>query len=663
MLGQQSPFSLSDQRARLLLLSVCMRTAAACVFATLLSTAILGCAAARAEPINEAEDAALEKLGIALHKNEAGRMVVHAVQDGSPADRADVQRGDVVLLIDESPVIGRDDLSKALDKKSQGHTVRLTLSRNQAVGTVTLHVRQPDKDGKFVAPPGDEAFMLGMCVARFDDAATVTEVTPTSPAWKAGIRQGDKILKLDMFEPESFEDLLDGARKFVNEQDRKSLPITLDRNGEEFVANVDLAPLPEPAEREQDVRVVRRQQGSNGPTQDYRQPTAQNRFLYNRGGEGFVGFQERSSDGAVAILYQTGSDRGLNNSTTTNNSTNSSTTNNAAQGAATPGQNPNAANDPLSGLAPTGQTVAGTNPATSNQQNLNLGQGIVGRVLFRSGLDGTTVYTQVSGLKPGRYIVALHQQADTFMPYAQNGQNGMTQQPAANAANQGVANNNGAGNQQNLNQLFNNPGQQANQNQANQNQVNQNQPAMRNTPQNAGGQQPLLTLSYLTVNYQGNGMAGQNLPNIPVVNLIGLMVAVHPVDGNPTGTAAATGNTPATAQGNGAGQVPPGAQDVNGNPVVPGGAPYGNANNPGASQNTSTGTPMLGNPVATGVIGFAGANTFNQSGFVGATGNGLPQGQAIPQQTTPQQTVPQQGVPQQPIPQQPNNGAQLPIRQ
>ena len=64
-------------------------------------------------------------------------LLVRGVQDGSPADRAGITRGDVVVGADGTPVTGLDDLHAAVDAAGRG---ALELEVLRGADRVTLRV-------------------------------------------------------------------------------------------------------------------------------------------------------------------------------------------------------------------------------------------------------------------------------------------------------------------------------------------------------------------------------------------------------------------------------------------------------------------------------------------------------------------------------------------
>jgi S1-C subfamily serine protease len=66
-------------------------------------------------------------------RGDRGGFLVHEVQEASPAERAGLEQGDVVVAIDGEPLKGMDDLQRRLTKDSIGRRVVLSLLRERRV--------------------------------------------------------------------------------------------------------------------------------------------------------------------------------------------------------------------------------------------------------------------------------------------------------------------------------------------------------------------------------------------------------------------------------------------------------------------------------------------------------------------------------------------------
>ena len=72
-------------------------------------------------------------------------MLVTSVEEGSPAHRAEIRTGDLIVGLDDHPIAGVDDLLKLLDEERIGRTTRLTLLRRTEKREVTIVPRESDR--------------------------------------------------------------------------------------------------------------------------------------------------------------------------------------------------------------------------------------------------------------------------------------------------------------------------------------------------------------------------------------------------------------------------------------------------------------------------------------------------------------------------------------
>src|SRR5579872_6051596 len=145
------------------------------------------------------------------------------VEEASPAEKAGLKAGDVVLEYNGQRVEGMEQFGRMVRETPPGREVRLTISRNGAQQTLTaalgsrrsryqVHI-PPFEIPEIVIPDipqiytatrtarlGVEAEALGEQLAGYfavKEGVLVRAVLDNSPAQKAGIRAGDVITKVD----------------------------------------------------------------------------------------------------------------------------------------------------------------------------------------------------------------------------------------------------------------------------------------------------------------------------------------------------------------------------------------------------------------------------------------------------------------------------------
>lgn len=193
----------------------------------------------KVEPTPAPAPASTRSLGVKIEKVRLGfrttAVRVTEVQEESPAVRAGLEPGDVIIAANSTPVEDLDQLNAAVQKSGPVMTLKVLDPRTRREVPVQVHleavaantpVNRPGPDtlpapGPTPAPttPGagaSSARAIGLIVeagtADLLPVVKVVQVTPGSPAEKAGIEPGDAIVGLNdkvIFAP----DLLDEALK------------------------------------------------------------------------------------------------------------------------------------------------------------------------------------------------------------------------------------------------------------------------------------------------------------------------------------------------------------------------------------------------------------------------------------------------------------------
>lgn len=137
--------------------------------------------------------------------------LVSSVESGSPAAKAGIERGDVILSFNGQPVSDSNTLRNRVASSRPGSSASVTLMRNGREETKQLTLGELEgtrratndsedrgKGGRYgmaVSPlTPDVANQLGV---HAKSGLVVEEVTPASPASDAGIREGDVIVEVN----------------------------------------------------------------------------------------------------------------------------------------------------------------------------------------------------------------------------------------------------------------------------------------------------------------------------------------------------------------------------------------------------------------------------------------------------------------------------------
>ena len=191
---------------------------------------------------------------------------ISRVEENSPAEKAGVKTGDVVLEYNGQRVEGMEQFGRMVRETPPGREAKLTISRNGAMQTLTavLGLRKFPFSGNF--PPGFEvpefhmpdipqifttirspmlgveAESLGSQLAVYfgvKEGVLVRSVLENTPAQKAGIKAGDVITRVDGMAVSAPSELSNAVRAanakktYAIELVRDRKPVTLSVNVED----------------------------------------------------------------------------------------------------------------------------------------------------------------------------------------------------------------------------------------------------------------------------------------------------------------------------------------------------------------------------------------------------------------------------------------------
>jgi len=162
-------------------------------------------------------------------------LMVHAVEENSPAEEAGIESGDIILEIEGQPVHRRGDVQEIVNSVEEGAEVTLLLLSNGQVEEITL---KPELD------PESQLLKIGV----WPWWNIVSNVGAGSPAYEAGIRDGDTILSINgqvIYNDESISSALHSIEegeeiKLVLLREGKETSLSLTNVGYQSLPGVDL---------------------------------------------------------------------------------------------------------------------------------------------------------------------------------------------------------------------------------------------------------------------------------------------------------------------------------------------------------------------------------------------------------------------------------------
>ncbi|MEO5340258.1 MAG: DegQ family serine endoprotease [Magnetococcus sp. MYC-9] len=144
--------------------------------------------------------------------------VVAQVVPGSAADKAGLQRGDVITKANGHPIHGMADLHNAVGLSRTGERLELELVREGVVRQVGVVIGEPERqrvEGERLDPRLAGA-VLELSAAGDGEGIHVVSVEPDSVAWGIGLRTDDRIVSVNRKGVASFQELKSLLKKVKN---------------------------------------------------------------------------------------------------------------------------------------------------------------------------------------------------------------------------------------------------------------------------------------------------------------------------------------------------------------------------------------------------------------------------------------------------------------
>ncbi len=161
-------------------------------------------------------------IALSMGLKEPRGALVSSVMPGDPADKAGIKPGDIIVEFDGKPIEQMNDLPRIVASTPPGKKVKVKVLRDGKPLTLTLTVKEKKEEEFAKVDTRDRktpAGKLGIAVRNITpelmerygidekEGVFVYNVTPDSPAQKAGIRRGDIIKEVDRKPVRNVEEL------------------------------------------------------------------------------------------------------------------------------------------------------------------------------------------------------------------------------------------------------------------------------------------------------------------------------------------------------------------------------------------------------------------------------------------------------------------------
>lgn len=158
----------------------------------------------------------------------------------SPAEKAGIKAGDVILSFNKQPILDSSDLPPLVGRLPVGSKAEVKVLRNSKFKTLSVTIEElPEDDKPVVASKSSKPAVsnrMGVNVVDLDAESMKTlgrgvlvqNVTPGGPASHAGVRSGDVLLQIDR---KNVKNVADFRKKVANLPTGRMIPVLVHRQG------------------------------------------------------------------------------------------------------------------------------------------------------------------------------------------------------------------------------------------------------------------------------------------------------------------------------------------------------------------------------------------------------------------------------------------------
>lgn len=172
-----------------------------------------------------------------VYTNKHGALIL-GIQEGEPAQKAGLRRGDLIIKIDDKKIEDANELKNIIGSKLPGQKIEVTYERDNKIKTTTMKLdRMSTKDSSGIASSTND-FLKGLKLATLNDemrynyqiprdvnGVMILEVEEDSKADKTGFKKGDIIVQVEQTLVKNIDELNSAFKK----TSRKKIRVWINR--------------------------------------------------------------------------------------------------------------------------------------------------------------------------------------------------------------------------------------------------------------------------------------------------------------------------------------------------------------------------------------------------------------------------------------------------
>jgi Do/DeqQ family serine protease len=162
-------------------------------------------------------------------KNGQQGALVAGVLDGSPAKKAGLKPGDLVIAVDDVVTTSASQLRTQIGMKAIGDEAKLTVLRDGEKKLIPVEVEKARQDSAAVTAQNKTLEGVQFENSRDGKGVVITQLVPNSMAAFSGLRQGDIIIGANKMDVDNLRDLNAAVAR-----SNKELLLQINRNGRIF---------------------------------------------------------------------------------------------------------------------------------------------------------------------------------------------------------------------------------------------------------------------------------------------------------------------------------------------------------------------------------------------------------------------------------------------